>query len=79
MSKAVQHKADHGQVDHSFGDLGQALVILGQPSPPAEPAQCPLDHPSARDHDEAGHARDAGDDDKRQPEQEAGEQGGDGL
>ena len=79
MREAVQHEADHGQGDHGLGHLGQALVVLGQPPPPAEPAQCPLDHPPARDHDEACRARDAGDNDERQPEQEAGEQGGDAV
>jgi len=40
---AVEHEADHGEGDHGLGHLGQALPILGQPAPAAEPAECPLD------------------------------------
>ncbi len=68
----MEHEADHGQGDHRFGDLGQFLVVLGQPAVPAEPAKRPLDHPAPRQHDEAGPG-DAAHDDQRQPEHEAGE------
>ena len=56
MGEAVEHEADRGQGDHCLGDLGQRLVVLGQPAPSAEPAKRSFDHPAARLHDEAGGA-----------------------
>ena len=76
MGEAVEHQADRGQGDHCLGDLGQRLVILRQSPPSAEPAERPFDHPAARLHDEACAACWAADDDQRQAEHEAGEQGG---
>src|SRR3954463_7933152 len=75
MGEAVQHEADHGQLDHGLGDLGQFLVLLGEAAPAAEPPQRPLRHPTTREEDEALGPGEAPDDDQRQPEQEAGEQG----
>jgi hypothetical protein len=60
----------------------QLLVVLGQAPPSVancEPADRPLHHPAARLHDEAGAASDVADDDQRQAEQEAGEQGGEAV
>jgi hypothetical protein len=75
MSEAVEHEADHGDGGHRLGHLGQLLVVLGEAAPSAEPAERPLDHPAARENDEAGGARDPPHDDQRQAEQETGEQG----
>src|SRR4051812_20847618 len=75
MDEAMEHEADHRQGDHGFGDLGQLFIVFGQAPPAAEPTERSLDHPSPRLHDEAAAARDAADDDQRQAEQEAGEQG----
>ena len=69
----MEHEADHGKGDHGFGHLGQVLVILGQAPPATKPAECPLDDPPARQHDEAFDAWDAADNDQRDAEQEAGE------
>lgn len=69
----MEHQADHGEGDHRFGDLGEFLVIPGQAAPAAEPTERSLDHPSAREDNEAGPG-DAAHDDQRQAEQEAGEQ-----
>ena len=71
MGEAVEHQADRGQGDHRLGDLGQRLVVLGQPPPPTEPAERSFDHPAARLHDEAGVAREAANDDQNQPRQKA--------
>ena len=71
----MQHEPDHGQLDHGLGDLGQLLVLLGEAAPAAEPAERPLRHPTTREEDEALGPGEAPDDDQRQPEQEAGEQG----
>ena len=75
MGEAVQHEADHGQLDHGRRDLGQLLVLLRKATPAAEPAERPLRHPAARDDGEALGPGDAPDDDQGQAEQEAGEQG----
>ena len=74
MHKAVEHQPDHGAGDHGLGNLGQFLVILGQPAPSAEPTEGSFNHPPARDDDETGGPRDPANDDQRQTEQEAGEQ-----
>ena len=76
MSETVEHEADHGDGDHRLRDLGQLLVVLGEAAPSAEPAERPLDHPAARENDEAGGACDAPHDDQRQAEQQTGEQDG---
>src|SRR4051794_9792531 len=73
--RAVQHEPDHRQLDHGLGDLGQLLVVPGEAAPAAEPAERPLRHPTTREEDEALGPGEAPDDDQRQPEQEAGEQG----
>jgi hypothetical protein len=70
----MQHEPDYGQLDHRLRDLGQLLVVPGEAAPAAEPAQCPLRHPAAREEDEAGAACEPTHDDQGQPEQEAGEQ-----
>src|SRR4051794_11639944 len=75
MGEAVQHQADRGQLDHGLGDLRQFLVVPGEAAPAAEPAERPLRHPTTREEDEALGPGEAPDDDQRQPEQEAGEQG----
>src|SRR4051794_109730 len=75
VGEAVQHEADHGQLDHGLGDLGQLLVLPGEAAPPAEPAERPLRHPAPGEEDEAGAAREPAHDDQGQPEQEAGQQG----
>ena len=75
MGEAVEHEADRGQGDHCLGDLGQRLVVLGQPTPSAEPAERSFDHPAARLHDKAGGACGAANDDQRQTRQIAGEPG----
>ncbi len=72
MSEAVQHEADRGQGDHGLGDLGQRLIVLGQPAPSAEPAERPFDYPAARLHDKAGGAGGAANDDQHQTRQIAG-------
>lgn len=74
MNEAVEHQADHGESDHGLGDLGQLLVILGQPAPSTKPTERSFNDPPARHDDEAGGARDPADDDQRQAEQEAGDQ-----
>ena len=75
MGEAVQHEADHGQLDHGLRDLGQLFVLPGQPPPAATPAQCPLCHPAAREKDETLGPGATLDHDQGQPEQKAGEQG----
>jgi hypothetical protein len=75
----MEHEADHGQGDHGLGNPGQFLVALGQAPPPAEPTECSLNHPAARLHGEAGAAAGVADDDQRQAEQGAGQQGGDAV
>ena len=77
VHEAVEHQADHGEGDHGFGDLGQFLVILGQTTASAEPAERSFHDPSLGQHDEAGGPGDAADEDQRQAEQEAGDQDGD--
>ncbi len=79
MSETVQYEADHGQGDHSLGDLGQLLVVLGQAPPSVEPAEGLLDQSLARQHDASLRARDTLDDDQGEAEQEAGEQRGDTI
>ena len=44
VSELVEHEADHGQLDHRLRNLGQGLIIVGEPPPPAEPTQRPFDH-----------------------------------
>src|SRR3954454_6617188 len=75
MGEAVQHEPDHGQLDHSLGDLWQLLVVPGEAAPAAEPAERPLRHPTPGKEDEAGAAREPAHHDQRQAEQEAGQQG----
>ena len=75
MSETVEHEADQGDGDHRLGHFGQLLVVLGQAALSPEPAERPLDHPAAREDDEAGGAREPPHDDQRQAEQETGEQG----
>jgi hypothetical protein len=70
----MNHEADHGQGDHRLRNLGQLLIILGQPPPSPEPTERSLDNPSTRQDDEARYARNAADNDQRQAEQEAGNQ-----
>ena len=71
----MQHEADHRQLDHGLGHLGQLLVVLSQPAPAAEPAEGPLRYPAARDDGEALGPGEATDHDQSEPEQEAGQQG----
>ena len=74
MGEAVEHEADRGQGDHCLGDLGQRLVVLGQPAPSAEPAERSFDDPAARLDDKAGGTCGAANDDQHQTRQIAGEQ-----
>jgi hypothetical protein len=53
---------EHSRLDHGLGELEQLLVVSGQALPSAELTRCPLDHPSAREDDEAGDAGYAADD-----------------
>jgi hypothetical protein len=73
VNESLKHDADGCEGDHGFGDFWQFLIVFGQATPSAEPAECSFNDPSARDHDEAGGAGDAADDDQRQAEQKAGE------
>jgi hypothetical protein len=74
VDQAVNHEADHGQGDHRLRNLGQLLIILGQPPPSPEPTERSLNNPSTRQDDEASYARNAADNDQRQAKQEAGNQ-----
>lgn len=73
MGQAVDHEANGGQRDPGLGDLGEFLIIFGQAPVAAKPSERSLNHPSARNDDEAGPS-DAADDDQRQAKQEAREQ-----
>ena len=74
VDKAVDHEADHGQGDHRLRNLGQLLIILGQPPPSPEPTERSLNNPSTWQDDEASYARNAADNNQRQAKQEAGKQ-----
>ena len=74
MNEALQHHADGSEGNHGFGNLRQFLIIFGQATPSPEPSKGSFNDPSTRDHDEAGSAGDAADDDQRQSEQGTGEQ-----
>ena len=62
MSEALEHEADHGQLDHGFGNLW--LVIFGEAPPSAQPSQGAFDHPAAGQQDETRGIREAADDDE---------------
>ena len=72
MGKAVEHESDAGQDDHGLEDLRQFLVVLGQVPVAAKPAERSFNHPSPRQHNEAGPG-DPAHDDQRQAKQKAGE------
>src|SRR5215213_10984161 len=67
-------RRDHSQVGHRLRNLGQLLIIFGQPPPSPEPAERSLDNPSTWQDDEASYARNAADNNQRQAKQEAGNQ-----
>ena len=75
MGETVQHEPDHGELDHGLRDFGQFLVVLGKAPPASEPAEGSLGHPAAWDDGEALGPSETSDDDQRQAEEEAGEQG----
>jgi hypothetical protein len=73
MSEALEHETDHCDSDHSFGNLGQLLVVLGEATPSSEPSERSFDNPAAWQDDESG-TGDAAHDDQRQAEKKAGKQ-----
>jgi hypothetical protein len=65
LSEAARQDLDHGQVDHRLRGRRQELVVLAEPTKPAQPAKGPFHHPPAGHHRKGGHHRRR--DPRRQP------------
>ena len=48
--QSSEHEVGHRRIDPSLGCLRQRLVVLAQPTTPAQPCECALNHPSARQY-----------------------------
>ena len=45
VREAVDHEADHGELEHGARDLWQIFIVARQPAPAPEPAEGALDSP----------------------------------
>src|SRR5215216_5870727 len=54
VANPAEKKASHCDVDHGLGDVEAVLVVAHETPPAHEPSEGALDHPTARQHLEAG-------------------------